>query len=335
MKQLSQTPLSILDLVNYPEGKTIADAFARSKDLAQRAEELGYSRFWMAEHHNLNGIASSATPILIGHIAEHTKKIRVGSGGIMLPNHAPMIVAEQFGTLATLYPNRIDLGLGRAPGTDPFTTKAIRRDNNLRGEDFGELIKELEYFFAPAPVGQKLKAIPGAGVEIPMWILGSSLYSAHLAARIGRPYAFAGHFAPGQMIEALETYRAEFQPSVYLDKPYSMVGVAVIASDDDKKADYLATSAQQRFLSLIRGNLKQTPPPVESMDGLWDPSEEHQVRSMTRTMVVGGVKKVREGLQNLIEQTGVDELIITSDLYDDTERLKSIEIIMSAKSASL
>ena len=336
MKQLSETPLSILDLVNFPEGKTIADAFARSKELAQVAEKLGYSRFWMAEHHNLNGIASSATPILIGHIAEHTKKIRVGSGGIMLPNHAPMIVAEQFGTLATLYPNRIDLGLGRAPGTDPFTTKAIRRDNNLRGEDFGELIKELEYFFAPALLGQKLKAIPGAGIEIPIWILGSSLYSAHLAARIGRPYAFAGHFAPAQMLEAFETYRAEFQPSAYLDKPYTMMGVAVIASDDDQKAEYLATSARQRMLSLVRGNLKQTPPPVESMDGLWNLAEEQQVKSMTRTMVVGGPQKIRANLQSLIEQTSVDELIITSDLYDDADRLKSIEIIMSAsKSPSL
>lgn len=336
MKQLSETPLSILDLVNFPEGKTIADAFARSKELAQVAEKLGYSRFWMAEHHNLNGIASSATPILIGHIAEHTKKIRVGSGGIMLPNHAPMIVAEQFGTLATLYPNRIDLGLGRAPGTDPFTTKAIRRDNNLRGEDFGELIKELEYFFAPALLGQKLKAIPGAGIEIPIWILGSSLYSAHLAARIGRPYAFAGHFAPAQMLEAFETYRAEFQPSAYLDKPYTMMGVAVIASDDDQKAEYLATSARQRMLSLVRGNLKQTPPPVESMDGLWNLAEEQQVKSMTRTMVVGGPQKIRANLQSLIKQTSVDELIITSDLYDDADRLKSIEIIMSAsKSPSL
>ena len=331
MRNLANTSISILDLVNYPQGKTIQDAFRRSKLLAQQAEKWGYSRFWMAEHHNLNGIASSATSILIGYIAENTQSIRVGSGGIMLPNHAPMVIAEQFGTLAILYPNRIDLGLGRAAGADQMTAKALRRDPNRAAEDFGNLINELEYFFAPAEPGQKIRAIPGAGVEIPIWILGSSLYSAHLAARLGRPYAFAGHFAPGQMIEALEVYRTEFRPSKHLEKPYTMIGVAVIASDSDDKAEFYATSAYLRFLSLIRGNLQQTPPPVESMKGLWSEVEERHVRSMTKTMVVGGLQKIKAGLQELIEQTEADELIITSDIFDDSERMKSFEIIMAAK----
>ena len=331
MKKLSETPLSILDLVNYPQGKTISDAFARSKLLAQSADKWGYSRFWMAEHHNLNGIASSATSILIGYIAEQTKTIRVGSGGIMLPNHAAMVVAEQFGTLALLYPNRIDLGLGRAAGADQLTAKALRRDISRGGEDFGNLISELEFFFAPASPEQKIKAIPGAGIEIPIWILGSSLYSAHLAARLGRPYAFASHFAPGQMLEALDVYRAEFQPSKYLKEPRTMIGVAVIASDTDANAELYATSAYQRFLSLIRGNLLQTPPPVESMQGLWNAFEESHVKSMTKTMVVGGPQKIKDGLQKLIDSTQADELIITSDVFDDSERMKSFEIIMSVK----
>jgi luciferase family oxidoreductase group 1 len=329
MKQLSTTPLSILDLVNYPEGKTIPDAFQRSKELAQKAEAWGYLRFWMAEHHNLNGIASSATPVLISYIAGHTKSIRVGSGGIMLPNHAPLLVAEQFGTLALLYPQRIDLGLGRAPGTDPLTTQALRRDPSGRGEDFADLLKELEYFLSPAKAGQKIKAIPGAGVEIPIWILGSSLYSAHLAARIGRPYAFAGHFAPHHMMEALKVYRSEFQPSKYLSKPHAMVGVAVVASNSDEEALFQATSVQQRFLSLVRGQLKQTPPPIRDLQGQWTPTEESQVRAITKTMVIGGPGKIQEGLQSLIQQTQADELIITSDLYNDSERMKSFEIIMS------
>ena len=269
MKQLAQTPLSVLDLVNFPQGKTVADAFQRTRELAQHTEALGYQRYWMAEHHNLAGIASSATPILIGYVAENTKTIRVGSGGIMLPNHSPMVVAEQFGTLATLYPGRIDLGLGRAPGTDPLTSRALRRDLTTRAADFGELIGELEYFLAPAEDGQKLKAIPGAGIDIPLWILGSSLYSAELAARLGRPYAFAGHFAPAQLLEALQIYRARFQPSRHLARPHTMVGVAAVAADDDAHAQFLSTSSRQRILSLIRGNLKQTPPPVKTMDGLW------------------------------------------------------------------
>lgn len=330
MKTLAETSLSILDLVNYPQGKTIPEAFQRAKEFAQKAEALGFERFWMAEHHNLNGIASSATAVLIGFIASHTKTIRVGSGGIMLPNHSPLIVAEQFGTLASLYPGRIDLGLGRAPGTDPWTARALGRDHK-KEKDFGELIQELEYFFAPPQEGQKIKAIPGAGIEIPFWILGSSLYSAQLAARTGRPYAFAGHFAPAQMIEAVDLYRHQFIPSEHLSKPRVMIGVGVVASETDEKAEFLATSAQQRFLSLIRGDLMQTPPPVKSMDHLWTVKEKEHVQSMIRNMIVGGPEKVRKDVQSLIDRTQADELIVTSDLFDDEDRHRSIEILMAAK----
>lgn len=321
------TPLSILDLAIYPLGKTIADAFQATRDLAQHAEKWGYSRYWLAEHHNLDGIASAATAVLIGFVAANTQTIRVGSGGIMLPNHAPMVIAEQFGTLATLYPGRIDLGLGRAPGTDQATMRALRKEAAAFPVDFAALIDELMEFFAPAQPGQKIKAIPGAGIDIPLWILGSSLYSARLAARLGRPYAFAGHFAPQEMLPAVRLYQAEFRPSRFLDKPRVMIGVAAVAADSDDRAAYLATSLEQRILSLIRGSLQPAPPPVSSMQGLWSPQEEQAVRSMTRTMVVGGPARVEAGLRDLIELTGADELIITSDLFAHEDRLRSFELI--------
>jgi luciferase family oxidoreductase group 1 len=331
MKKLSETPLSILDLAKYSPGKTVADAYRATKELAQSAEKWGYHRYWLAEHHNLEGVASAATSLLIGYVAENTKTIRVGSGGIMLPNHAPLIVAEQFGTLATLYPGRIDLGLGRAPGADRLTMHALRRDTGLRGGDFAELLEELLYFFAPAQPGQKLKAIPGAGIDVPIWILGSSLYSAQLAARLGLPYAFAGHFAPALLQEAFALYRAEFKSSRFLGRPYTMAGVPVVAAETDERAKYLATSIYQVFLSLVRGNLQPTPPPVESMDGLWNldrrAEEEAAVNSMVKLLIVGGPEKVRQGLQDLIDFTQADELIITSDQFDSNDRLRSYEII--------
>jgi luciferase family oxidoreductase group 1 len=326
-----QTAFSVLDLAMYPEGRTIADAFQASRDLAQHAEKWGYERYWLAEHHNLEGIASSATAVLIGYIAAHTRTIRVGSGGIMLPNHAPLMVAEQFGTLATIYPNRIDLGLGRAPGTDQATMRALRKEAAAFPVDFAELIDELLFYFAPAQPGQRIRAIPGAGIEIPLWLLGSSHYSARLAAQLGRPYAFAGHFAPQEMHQAIRLYRAEFRPSRHLQEPKVMVGVAAVAAETDEHAEYLATSLYQRILTLIRGNLKPAPPPVRSMQGLWAPHEEQALKQMTSTMVVGSPTRVEAGLRKLIESTGADELIITSDLYAHEDRLRSFEIMASLR----
>ena len=320
-------PLSILDLVKYVEGAGVADAFRSTRELAGHAEKWGYKRFWLAEHHGLEGIASAATPLLLGHLAEHTTTIRIGSGGIMLPNHAPLIVAEQFGTLATLYPNRIDLGLGRAPGSDQLTMRAIRRESAGVDVDFGDLLEELCYYFAPATPQQKLKAIPGAGIDVPIWILGSSLYSARLAARLGRPYAFAGHFAPAQMRTALDLYRHEFKPSAHLNKPYTMAGVPVVAADTNERAQFLASSVYQLFLGVIRGKIRAVQPPVVHMDSLWSPGERNAVDSMTRLLVVGDFDRVRCGLQDLVDATGVDELIVTSDVFDHAERLRSFELI--------
>ena len=327
MKKLEQTPISVLDLVPYPQGSTVADAFRNTRDLAQHAEKWGFKRYWMAEHHNLEGIASAATPLLIGYVAGSTNTIRVGSGGIMLPNHAPLVVAEQFGTLATLYPNRIDLGLGRAPGSDQITMHAMRRGGGSTGDDFPELISELEHYFGPPGVGQRVKAIPGMNMEIPIWILGSSLYSAKLAALMGRPYAFAGHFAPGAMLDAVEMYRRDFKPSQHLEKPHVMIGVPVVAADTDERAEFLSTSVYQRFLGLVRGQLKPTQPPVKDMSELWNPREEANVKSMMRTLVVGGPETVRAGLQNLIDATQADEIIMTSDCFAHADRLRSYEIV--------
>jgi luciferase family oxidoreductase group 1 len=326
-KRLATTPISVLDLAPYPQGKSVADAYHASRDLAQHVERLGYKRFWIAEHHNIEGIASAATSVLIGYVAENTRSIRVGSGGIMLPNHAPMVIAEQFGTLSALYPGRIDLGLGRAPGSDRMTMQAIRRTNSLKESDFGELIEELELFLSPVEPGQRLRAIPGAGAELDLWILGSSLYSAHLAARLGKPYAFAGHFAPAAMLDAFRVYRSEFQPSSALRKPKVMVGVPVIAAESDEAAERLATTAYQTFLGLVRNARTQAPPPVESMDGLWSPQEKAAVMSMLEISVIGGPAKVKAGLQALIDQTGADELIVSSHFYDYNDRLRSYEVI--------
>ena len=325
MKKLSATPLSILDLVTYPEGGDVAEALRASRELARHAERLGYSRYWIAEHHNLEGIASSATVVLMGYIAGSTARIRVGSGGIMLPNHAPIVVAEQIGTLESIYPGRIDLGLGRAPGTDPLTMRALRRHST--GADFDVNVAELMAYFAPAQPGQAVRAIPGAGLDVPVWILGSSLYSAHLAARIGRPYAFASHFAPGDLLEALDIYRAEFQPSAALKEPRTMVGVPIVAADTDVEAERLATSMYLRSLGILRGQRAGLQPPVESMEGLWTRGEQLAVAERMALMIAGGPQRVREGLQQVIDATQADELILVSETWERAARLRSYEII--------
>lgn len=333
MKKLADTKLSVLDLAPVAEGKTIAESFHNTLDLARHAEALGYHRFWMAEHHNLEGIASAATAVLLGFVAGGTSKIRVGSGGIMLPNHAPLVIAEQFGTLETLYPGRIDLGLGRAPGTDGLTMRALRREMTGREADFSELVEELQYYFAPATAGQKVRAIPGAGLNVPIWLLGSSLYSAQLAAVMGLPYAFAGHFAPELMMRAIDLYRVGFQPSEVLKEPKVMIGVQVLAADTDQKAELLATSLYQRFLGIIRNQRVNLRPPVASMDEIWSPMEKEVVLSKLRTSVVGGPEKIKAGLQKLIDETQADELMIVSDAYEHADRLKSFEIIASSQKA--
>ena len=318
--------LSVLDLVTYPEGGTIPQAIEHSRSLARACERFGYKRYWVAEHHNLDGIASSATVVLMGHLAGATSTIRVGSGGIMMPNHAPLVVAEQIGTLEAIYPGRIDLGLGRAPGTDPQTMRALRR--GVREEDFGVLIEELEGYFAPERPGQGVKAIPGAGTNVPIYILGSSLYSAHLAARLGRPYAFASHFAPGELIEALRTYRAEFRPSPHLDKPYVMVGVPAMAAPTDEEADYLATSMIQRSLAILKGQRMPIPPPVRELR--WSEMERAAVSERMALFCVGSPARIRQGYEQILEATAADELILVCDAYRFEDRLRSFELLMQA-----
>ena len=327
-EQLAGTPLSVLDLVTYPDGGDVGEAFRASRELARHVERLGYARYWIAEHHNLEGIASSATVVLMGYIAANTGRIRVGSGGIMLPNHAPIVVAEQVGTLESIYPGRIDLGLGRAPGTDPLTMRALRRHST--GADFDANVAELLGFLAPPAPGQAVKAIPGAGLDVPVWILGSSLYSAHLAAKIGRPYAFASHFAPADLLEAIEIYRAEFRPSPALAEPRVMVGVPVVAAESDTEAERLATSMYLRTLGIIRGQRAGLQPPVESLEGLWTRGEELAIAERMALMVVGGRERVAEGLQQVIDATQADELILVSETWDRAARLRSYAIIAEA-----
>jgi luciferase family oxidoreductase group 1 len=321
-------PLSVLDLATYAQGGNAADAFAISRSLARAAEGWGYRRYWIAEHHNLEGVASSATVVLMGHIADHTKTIRVGSGGIMLPNHAPLVVAEQVGTLESLHPGRIDLGLGRAPGTDPQTMRALRR--GLQGEEFDDQVAELLSYLQPAKPGQAVRAIPGAGIDVPVWILGSSTWSAHFAAAIGRPYAFASHFAPADLLEALDIYRREFKPSAQQDKPYVMVGVPALAAESDEKAEFLATSMYQRFLGIVRNQRAALPPPVEDMDKVWSPAERYAVAERMALMVVGGPARVAANLKKIVEATEADELIIASDAYRREDRLESYRLIAEA-----
>jgi len=319
-----QPRFSILDLAPVQIGGTIAQAFQNTVDLARHAERWGFTRFWVAEHHNMPGIASAATSVLIGYIAAHASTLRVGSGGVMLPNHPALVIAEQFGTLETLYPGRIDLGIGRAPGSDDAAARALRYNTNE--EDFPRQVSELLAYLAPARSGQRLVAFPGAGTNVPVWLLGSSTYSAQLAAAMGLPFAFASHFAPALLMQAIEEYRASFKPSQYLDRPYVMAGVPLVAAETDADAERLATSALQRHLNLIRRQPLYVPPPLESMDGLWSDAERFLVESRLAVAVIGGPETVQEKLRHLLRETGADELIFTSDLYDHALRLRSFEI---------
>jgi len=321
-------PLSILDLAPIVEGSDAASALRHSLDLAQHAENWGYKRFWLAEHHNMDGVASSATAVLIGHVAAGTKTIRVGSGGVMLPNHAPLVIAEQFGTLATLHPGRIDLGLGRAPGTDQLTARALRRHLNSNEEDdFARDVVELITYLDPSQPGQAVRAIPGAGTQVPVWILGSSLYGAQLAAYLGLPYAFASHFAPDLLEQALDVYRETYRPSARWPEPHAMVGVNVVAADSDAEGARLLTSLQQRFLGMRRGVRGPLPRPVDSMDGLWNEAERHGVQRMLAATASGGPDKVKRELQGIAERTGAKELIVAGAIHDHAARLRSYEIL--------
>ncbi len=304
-------------------GESVASAIARSVDLAQHAEQLGYKRFWLAEHHAIQGLACSATPVLIGHVAGATKTIRVGSGGVMLPNHAPLVVAEQFGTLEALYPGRIDLGLGRAPGGDYATMRALRRDSRQTGDDFPELLEELRTYLGPEKAGQAVKAIPGQGSNVPITLLGSSGFSAQLAGILGLPFAFAAHFAPEYLYAAADLYRERFKPSDVLEKPYMMVGVQVIAAETDAAARRLFTTPQQRFLRLIRNQPVELLPPVDSMDPLWTEWERAAVDSKLGAAIVGSDATVKAGLEKLIADTGASEVIAVTDTYSHQDRLES------------
>ncbi len=327
MSKLSEISLSVLDLAPVATGKTASDAFRNTLELAQNAERLGYKRYWLAEHHNLPGIASTATSVLIGFVAAGTSKIRVGSGGIMLPNHAPLVIAEQFGTLESLYPGRIDLGLGRAPGTDSITSYALRRGLMADGHDFPELLAELQRYLGEPDSDTRVRAYPGTGLNIPIWLLGSSTFSARLAADLGLPFAFASHFAPDELDQAIKIYRSKFQPSADLQKPYVMVGVPVIAAATDILANKLATTTFQKFLGLVRRQSVQSKPPVDNMDLIWNAHEKAAVLSRMAIAVIGGPETVERGLNSLLERTDADELIVVSDFFDFQDRLNSYEIL--------
>jgi luciferase family oxidoreductase group 1 len=329
----NETPLlySVLDLSPIVRGGTPAASFRNTLDLARHAERWGYHRYWLAEHHNIPGVASAATSVIIGYVAGGTSQIRVGSGGIMLPNHAPLVIAEQFGTLESLYPGRIDLGVGRAPGGDTRTARALRRGLSSSGDTFPRDLEELRSYLAPAgPGSPAVQAIPGQGLNVPIYLLGSSDFSAELAARLGLPFAFASHFAPDFLSVALALYRREFEPSASLSKPHVMVGVNVVAADTDAEAWRQFTTLQQLFLNLARGTPGEVPPPVESMEGLWLPHERVQVERMTRCSVVGSPKAVRQGLEELLAATEADEFIVTASLHDHDARLRSFEIAADA-----
>jgi luciferase family oxidoreductase group 1 len=321
--------ISVLDLAPIVAGGTAAQAFQNSLDLARHAEQWGYRRFWLAEHHSMPGVASSATSILIGHIASGTKTIRVGSGGIMLPNHAPLVIAEQFGTLESLYPGRIDLGLGRAPGSDMRTARALRRTLGQSGDDFPELLEELRSYLDPSlePYMPGVRAIPGEGLDIPIWLLGSSGFSAQLAGRLGLPFAFASHFAPDYLLPALEIYRRSFQPSSALQQPHVMIGINVVAADTVAEARRLATSAFQQFLNIIRGRTGQLQPPVDSMEGLWNDQEREAVERMLRYAIIGDRDTIRDRLPAILAETQADEIIVAAQIYDHAARLRSYQIL--------
>ena len=321
-------PLSILDLVPIRVGDSASDAFHNALNLAQHAERWGYQRFWMAEHHNMTGIASAATSVVIGYVAGGTKTIRVGSGGVMLPNHSPLVIAEQFGTLESMYPGRIDLGLGRAPGTDQLTTRAMRRDP-MAAEHFPADVQELQHLFGPVQPGQKIRAVPGANLHVPLWILGSSTYGAQVAAHFGLPYAFASHFAPDALDDALAAYRQLFKPSEQLQAPYAMPCVNVIAADTDAQARRLFTSLQQRFTDMVRNTRGQLAPPIDDIDTYWSPAEKAHASRMLSCSFVGSPETLRRELGAFIERTGANELMVSAAVFEHTARLRSYELLAS------
>ncbi len=327
MSKLRSIPFSVLDLSPIFEGQTASDSLANTESLAQRVDELGYKRFWLAEHHNMPGIASAATSVVIGYVAGATKNIRVGAGGIMLSNHAPIQIAEQFGTLESIYPGRIDLGLGRAPGTDQPATMALRRSLESKGDEFPEQLEELQFFFRKPIPNQLVQAVPGGGLDVPIWLLSSSGYSAELAARLGLPFAFAAHFSPEYTIPSLKSYRNLFQPSVAMPEPKAMVALNVVAAETDEEAEYLSTSQQQAFLNLIRRTPSKIPAPVEDMDSVWNEREKALVNSRTGGSIVGSKETVKRKLEEFLEATNADEIMVNAMVYDQAKRHRSYEIL--------
>nr|ELR5227500.1 luciferase-like monooxygenase [Providencia rettgeri] len=323
-----KNPLSLLDLAPIIQGSTAKEAFAHSLDIAKLAEKLGYHRYWLAEHHNMTGIASAATSVLIGYLAANTHTLRLGSGGVMLPNHSPLVIAEQFGTLNTLYPERIDLGIGRAPGSDQRTMQALRRHMNTDIDNFPQDVAQIVSWFDATNPEPAVRPVPGYGEKIPVWLLGSSLYSARLAAQMGLPFVFASHFAPDLLLQALEVYRANFKPSSRLSKPYAMVCINIIAADTQREAEFLFTSMQQAFVMLRRGQPSQLPAPVESMENIWSPAEEFGVQQALGMSLVGDKTKVGYGLQTILRQTQADEIMVNGQIFDHQARLYSFELAM-------
>jgi len=324
-------PLSVLDLCPVVRDGTVATALQNTRDLAQHVERWGYDRYWLAEHHNMKNIGSAATSIVIAHVAAATQKIRVGAGGIMLPNHAPLIIAEQFGTLASLYPDRIDLGVGRAPGTDQATARALRRTLSGGADHFPDDVVELQNYFRPAQRGQAVRAVPGAGLNVPIWILGSSLFGAQLAAQLGLPFGFASHFAPDYLLPALKVYRQNFKPSEFLEKPYAMIGAGVIAADTDEAAKRLFSSTQMGYLNLIRGMPGLLSEPVENIESLWAPHEKAYIERALACTFAGSPATIRDALRGLIEQTAADEIIVTAQISDHAARLRSYELLAGVR----
>lgn len=325
-----QIPLSVLDLAPIIDGSCAKESFSHSLDLAHLAEKLGFHRYWLAEHHNMTGIASAATSVLIGYLAANTTTLHLGSGGVMLPNHSPLVIAEQFGTLNTLYPNRIDLGIGRAPGSDQQTMRALRRHMSNDIDNFPRDVAELVNWFDAIDPKPYVRPVPGYGEKIPVWLLGSSLYSAQLAAQMGLPFAFASHFAPDLLLQALHVYRENFKPSQRLEKPYAMVCINIIAADTIREAEFLFTSMQQAFVMLRRGNPSQLPPPVQDMTTVWSPAEEYGVHQALGMSLVGDKAKVRHGLASVLQQTQADEIMVNGQIFDHQARLYSFELAMQA-----
>ncbi|WP_297425706.1 LLM class flavin-dependent oxidoreductase [uncultured Acinetobacter sp.] len=331
MRRLAHTEFSILELAPVRSGQSIQDALTHALALAQHAENLNFRRLWLAEHHNMSGIASSATSVLMGYLLANTKHLTIGSGGVMLPNHAPLVVAEQFGTLATLYPHRVELGLGRAPGTDQYTMRALRRGHQESEDQFPQDVLEILQYFKDPEANQRIIATPGQSTHVPVWLLGSSLFSAQLAARLGLPYSFASHFAPRMLGQAIQLYRDNFQPSEYLSQPYVSMGVPTIIAKTDEEAQYLATTPYQRILNMLRGTRGHLPQPVTSMDGLWSVSEQRAVQDFYALAQIGSADTVRQGLQKLLEQYAVDEFIFTCDIYDPEQRLNNFSALSDMK----